>query len=220
MAGSNDVTPDEARRAAGSLRAFWKAGQKSLARLAKLRKKNPDAYRRGAKKAAQEAEAKKCGLNPDTLLKAWRVAEEYEEADIEALCELVEKHAARFGRTHLLRLLAVGDRARRDALAKEAVEGRWGLTRLEAAILGRRERKLGVGRKPRVAEDEGERLAVLEGLCLRWTRWCAGAAPKVPKDLAPLLGKATVAVAELEAALKARTRAGRKKSSGQKRGSG
>ena len=108
------------------------------------------------------------------------------------------------GPTHLLHLLTVKDRRRRDILARKAVEGRWGVTQLETAILRLHERRPEVGRKPRVPDDPAQIRLVLEGLCLKWRRWCEAAQPRLPEEMRELVKKATRAIAAVKEAVVAK----------------
>jgi hypothetical protein len=198
MATNTTFAAKEAHEAAMALRKFWKAGKRSLGR--RIQKEKLNTYCYGGKQDFLKREAVKEGYNYDTMKKAWRIALEYEEDDVEKLCDFVEQRTARFGPTHLLRLLTVKDRRRRDALARKAVEGCWGVTQLETAILRLHERRPDVGRKPRVPDDPAQIRLVLEGLCLKWRRWCVAAQPRLPEELCELVKKATRAVAAVKEA--------------------
>ena len=130
------------------------------------------------------------------------------------MCALVRRRAVHFGPTHLLRFLTVKDRRRRYVVARKAVEGRWGVTQLETAISRLHKRRPEVGRKPRVPDDPGQLRLVLEGLCLKWGRWCQTAQPVLPEELRDLVDKATKAVAaanEVAAAKPAKPTAGKRR---------
>ena len=203
MATNTTVAPEEARKAAMALRKFWQAGKRSLGRLRRLQK-TPNAYCYGNKQEFLKREGIKEGYNHDTMKKAWRIAQEYEEDDIEQLCALIELRSARFGPTHLLRLLTVKDRRRRDALARNAIKGSWGVAQLEVAILRLHQRRPEVGRKPRVPDDPVQLVLILEGLCLKWIRWCQAAHPMLSENLRDLVDKATKAVAAVKEAAAAK----------------
>src|ERR1019366_7546619 len=104
MATNTTVAPEEAHEAAMALRKFWQAGKRSLGRLRRLQK-TPSAYCYGNRQEFLKREGIKEGYNHDTMKKAWRIAQEYHEDAIEQLCAFVERRSARFGPTHLLRLL-------------------------------------------------------------------------------------------------------------------
>ena len=199
MTRKTAFTPEATRKAAEALRNFWRAGDDSLRDLDALQRKRPAAYGYGTKQNVLRAAAAKAGYNPDTMKKAWRAAREYTEADIDRLCRLVERHAARFGPSHLIRLMTVKDRARRAALTEAAIEGRWGVTELMTALLRRRRRRPDVGKRPRLPADPAGRLVALEGLCLRWTRWCEAALPGLRGDLRAAVRRATRAVGAVSA---------------------
>jgi predicted nuclease of restriction endonuclease-like (RecB) superfamily len=204
MATNTSFAPKEARKAAKALRKFWQSGTRSLDRLRRLQKQKPNPYCYGNKQDFLKREAVKEGYNYDTMKKAWRIALEYKENDVEKLCDYVQQSDARFGPTHLLRLLTVKNRQWRDILAEKAIKGRWGVTQLETAILRLHERRPEVGRKPRVPEDRAQIRLVLEGLCLKWRRWCEAAQPRLSKELREVVKKATQAVAAVKEAAAAK----------------
>jgi hypothetical protein len=112
----------------------------------------------GHKLDTLDTEAARVRLNGNTLRQAWRAAREYTAEQIAELCALVTEHRARFGPTHLARLLAVEDRELRDAMTREAIRG-GGVARLGRAIQAARgERRPGVGKKPSVPAAEPELL--------------------------------------------------------------
>jgi hypothetical protein len=199
------VTRTQPTSAAGALHQFWRAGRDSLARLERLGKQDPGALQHGRKKQTYEQEAAAAGMNPDTLAKARRVAEEYTEAEMRALDAAVKKHDAPFSPTHLIRLLALKDRQGRDRLAGRAIKGGWSVQQLKAAVLqAKGGRRAGVGRKPRLPADPGELERDLQGLCLRWTNWVEAAEGRLPKALQSCVGAARKAVEAVARALEDR----------------
>jgi hypothetical protein len=213
MAKQKSATETEAEEAAAALLRFWIAGRGSWGRIApdeadktdKRRKARPTGepdYKYGNKLDLLHTEAERLDMNYDTLAKAWKVAREYTREQIEALGEMVVEHCARFGPTHLTRLLAVADRKRRDALAKAAIRGRWGVTRLERKIQAeKRGRRPLVGKKPVIPDTEPELLAALGALADKWVRWVAAAEGQIPDDLTDVLNRATAAVAKVKTAV-------------------
>ena len=93
-----------------------------------------------------DREAKRRGINPDTIRKARQFADAptgYSEAEVQALCRLIrevqndrEVGEPVFGKTHLIRLLSVPKRTR-QALARRAIEKSWSVADLEAEIARR-----------------------------------------------------------------------------------
>ncbi len=141
-------------------------------------------------------------LNIDTLGKMRRVAQEYTPGQIDELAGRVREFASRFSTSHLIRLLAVGDRAVRDALAARAVRGSWPLALLERHVhVARGSRRPGAGRNPAVPDEDDHRLLVLEGLCLKWLRWTELAADGLPADVRKLVRTADSAVGAVQDAL-------------------
>jgi len=201
------VTQDQAGRNADALLSLRAGGQDSLDHCP------PDSltYGRAAtllktELARMTAAAGRLGvgvrLNIDTLGKMRRVAQEYAPEQIADLAARVREHRSRFSTSHLIRLPALGDRKRRDALEKNAVRGSWPLSLLERHVqIARRARRAGAGRNPQVPADGEHRLVVLEGLCLRWVRWTGRAAAKLPPDVRTLVEAADAAVGAVQDAL-------------------
>ncbi len=200
------ATLEQVRKTVKSLKALWRAGRRSRKRL----RQRGSAYRYGAKQGILVEEAQREGLNPDTMKKAWhgcdsrgtRLAQDYEKPEIEELYHLIEQHQAPFRATHMVRLLSL-ERGPRDDLAVAAIQKGWTVSELRAAILQARDRRPSLGRHPYVPEDLAGRLVVLEGLCLRWARWCSSGAPELPDELQELVQKATRAVERVRAAASA-----------------
>lgn len=209
MAKKKPATGTDAEEAAAALLRFWNTGRKSWGRVdpdKSTRRHQADTtatnYKYGSKLDLLHAEADQVGLNYDTLKKAWSVGQQYSREQIEELCELIVEYRARFGPTHLTRLLAVADRKRRDALAKVAIRGRWGVTRLERKIQAeKRGRRPLVGKKPVIPDSEPELLAALGALADKWLRWCTEAEDQIPDDLADALNRATAAVTRVKKAV-------------------
>jgi hypothetical protein len=213
MAKPKPATEAEARDAAAALLRFWEAGRGSWGRVdpdkpAVRRKTDATAesdYKYGNKLDLLQAEADRLGMNPDTLKKAWKVGREYTREQIELFGGLVVKHRARFGPTHLTRLLAVSHRKGRDALARAAIRERWGVSRLERAIqAGKGGRRPRVGKKPAIPDTEPELLVALTLLCDKWGRWVAAAGAQIPDDLRGVVDRATAAVAKVRNAVAAK----------------
>src|SRR5438876_485366 len=114
MTKPNRVPADQARQNAAAIRRVWRAGQRSLARLQQLQRKDPDALQHGRKESTHTEEAQRLGTNFDTAAKMRRLAREYTREQIDAVCALVERQRSPFRPTPLLILLRVDDRARRD----------------------------------------------------------------------------------------------------------
>jgi hypothetical protein len=207
------ATRDQVAAAVAALRDFRKSGASSWERVQAIpcatgrtarptkakSAAEPQGDVHGTKMGALKAAAAEAGKNYDTLKKGWRVSAEYTAEQIEALCGLVAKHKARFGPTHLSRLLAVGDRKRRDALTREAIRGRWGVARVERAVQAANGGRRGhVGKRPSVTTSEPELLAALHALCDTWTRWCADAAGSIPNEVKEAVEEAAAAIETLK----------------------
>lgn len=189
-----DILPEEGDRAAAALLEFFKKGKASLRRVAALRRRDPAAVRHGRKQALLEAEARHADLNPDLMQKAWRMAEQYQEEEVQAICQRVRDRPARFGYSHLVKLLGVTDRGVRQELIDQAIDGQWGVGELQSAIQVRRDRRAHVGKKPKVPKNPLEALLVLQGLCLKFNRWCDAVLGTLPRKVQRPTRKADQAV--------------------------
>jgi hypothetical protein len=198
------VTPKQAQESAKEIRELWKAGKESQRVLHQLEAKDPDALRYRRKEETFGAEAKRLSTNIDKASKMRRVAEEYTTADIDAICGLVRRYHSRFAPTHLLVLLRVENRDRRDRLMRKAILASWTSSQLERAVQAERgQRRPYVGRKPFVPADAAERLLTLDALAEKWIRWCDAACPHLTKDLCELLAAATTAMHQIKQAVEA-----------------
>jgi hypothetical protein len=194
------LSPDPVESAASLLLAFWQAGIDSLKRRKDLVSQDPGAYVYSTKLRVLEEEAAREGLNPDSMKKAWRAAKEYTEPQIRRLCTLVRKYQVRFGRSHLMRLMSVRDRAVRDKLALRAIEEGWSVTALERAIQAINGPRPHVGNRPTVPEGGRRLLADVVAKCIAWERWGEVAGPRLPDDVKALVDQATRAVVRVRAA--------------------
>jgi hypothetical protein len=177
---------------------------------------------------AAEDEARRAGLHPDTLRKARAFADPvtggYTPGELDELCRAVRvswetftARGARFGRTHVLRLLGVPKAGGRRAAVQRAMFAcGWSTAELEAAIARRQRRRREAegrrragGRRPGVGDDRRGLLARLGVLCESWrrladelTRRVAARERPSRADLAGVVGdrfdRATRAVGELQ----------------------
>lgn len=223
--------PEQVEAAVKALRTFWETGRDSWKRVAattpsgevpsmkrqKDKKKPKPTYAHGHKLDVLYEEAASVGFNHDTLKKAWKAAQEYTENQIDELCDMVAEHRARFGATHLIRLLAVKDRKRRDAMTRSAIRGRWGVTWLERTIQAVNGRREHVGKRPHIPDGNRELLNAVVALCGKWVRFCSGAEARLSDDMLAAVERATKAVekvkqaADAELSPPAPATAGRKK---------
>ena len=154
-----------------AIRDFYALGQSVPKKQA-----HKDAYDQGT----VDAEAKKRGINPDTLRKARQFADAaggYTPGEVNDLCRLIstvqpdqDDGDAVFGRTHLIRLLSV-PKHRRAALQEAAVRGGWSTGELEARIAARYGSRRDGGRKRRLPSDALGLLTQAERFCESWRRW-------------------------------------------------
>jgi hypothetical protein len=181
---------------------FWRIGRDSRKELAiaKSGKKGETEtrYVHGSKQFVKEELAAKYGLNHDMLGKAWRIAEQYTEAQVSHWDELVEKHRADFGSSHFKDLLVIEDRKVRDRLMKEAIRNNWSSKQLYLAIQARFGRRARVGRKPTVPKDPQELVTKLRMLCDKWIHFCKLAEAGCPGKLGVAVKNATDSVHEVK----------------------
>ena len=198
MKSKKKATRDDAHEDVHSVRQFWGDGHASLERLQRL---GADALKLGHKAASYAAEAQLLGTKIDTAAKMRRVVHEYTEAQIKAVCALIERHRSTFGPANLMVLLRIEDRTQCDALMRQAIKENWPYMKMVRAVQALRgERREHVGRRPRVPDDPVERLLTLDMLADKWCRWCDAARSQLPESLHPLVMKATGSVRQLQGA--------------------
>lgn len=210
MLNNKPAPADRVKAAVESLLSFWNTGRSSWAAVQatvavdetgteKKREKNKrKAYVHGRKLDVLHTQAAERGISYDTLAKAWKASREYSAAQIEKLCDLVTKYRARFGATHLTRLLAVKDRKTRDVMTRTAIRGRWGVTALERAIQSVNGRREHVGKRPTIPDGQPELLNSLVALCDKWERFCAGAVVTLSSEVKAAVDRATKAVLKVK----------------------
>jgi hypothetical protein len=169
------------------------------------------------KDRAIDREAEEKVINPDTLRKARKFAEVYTDDELDALCSLIEEvqpaqasTKAIFGKTHIIRLLSVSSKRKRQAFQRRAVKGGWSVDELESEINCEQGARRAGGKRPRLPAEVSGCLSKLERRCESWRRWYRELARKRKKgeakrahldDLPPDLGneirKVSDAVGEL-----------------------
>jgi hypothetical protein len=208
MPASKPADLAQVAAAVAALRSFWETGRDSWDKVRATaapdgatgrgkkngRRRKPTGYVHGNKTEVLKLAAADEGLNYDTLAKAWRAARLYTREQIDELCRLVEEHQARFGPTHLTRVMAVKDPKKRDALTRKAIRGRWGVTRLERAVQALNGRREHVGKRPQLPDGRPELLNALIALCEKWQRFGAEAGPRLSDNLKVAVGLASKAV--------------------------
>ncbi|QDU20986.1 hypothetical protein [Urbifossiella limnaea] len=212
MPTNKPASPDQVATAVAALRSFWETGRASWGRVGATddeapavtkkraaRRRKQVGYVHGNKTELLKRAAADEGMNHDTLAKAWKASRLYTSEQVEELCGLVERHAARFGPTHLTRVMAVADAKKRDALTRKAVRGRWGVTRLERAVQAVNGRREHVGNRPQIPDARPELLHALIALCEKWRRFGAAAGAKLSDELKVVVGRAAKAVERVQA---------------------
>ena len=127
-----------------------------------------------------DAEARKRGVNPDTVRKARQFADPvtgYSREELVKLCLVLrevqttqDRSKASFTRSHIVRLLSVQKRERAE-LQNEAILNGWSTAELDSQIATRYGIRRDGGRRRRIPADETGRLANLEQMCESWRRW-------------------------------------------------
>ena len=208
---SSRVAPEQAARNAEQILALWRWGRDSrvicppdhlvygkAAKLQRLELARLQALQR------DEPAPLLMALNLDVVGKMRRLAADYNREQIGELTDQVRRCRSRFSTSHLMRSLAVADRKARDALVARAVRDSCTLSVFERRVqVARGARRAGAGRRPFVPADRDQCLVLLEGLCLRWTRWTAAAASAdgLPGGIRRLVRDADAAVAAVQAGL-------------------
>src|SRR4051812_43022415 len=144
------ATSQQSAEAADRLLRFWRAGRRTLSQVRRLRPKKSDDVEPKSRWAALNQLAKGQGILAVTLAQSCRIAEAFDEGDIRALGRLVIRHRARFGPSHLSRLLAVQDEGRRESLVRDAVESRWGVADISRAVQALNGARSHVGKRPNI----------------------------------------------------------------------
>lgn len=157
-------------KAVKSIRTLYSIGKKIPAKKA-----SKDTYGQGDLAAA----AAKVGLTPEVARMARQFADPvsgYSAADVEDLCRDLETiqraqsdDLAILGRTHVLRLVTVPPKKRKQ-LQEKAIRNGWTLSELEGEIRTRYGTRREGGRSRRGAKDAVGLLVQLEGMCESWRR--------------------------------------------------
>ncbi len=169
---------------ATQLLIVWKIGRDSLVALP------PEELRYGNTRTALHKEikrlkakfGKRLPLKPgiDTVPKLRRIASQYTEAQIRQWAIRVQAAGATFKPTHLIRLLGVVDRAKRDRLMERTIRHRWSIKRLAVEIQGSRgSRRSHVGRKPYIPNSRRACVNALHREIESWLRWTANASARL-----------------------------------------
>lgn len=202
MTNNNKVSTAQAKINAAGIRQLWQTGRASWQRVERRRA----AYRYGTKRDILRAEAARHGLNIDTMMQCWRLAQQYGKADIDTIHAAVIKHCSRFGVTNMLAVLRIADRTERDKVMRRAVRESWPSALLEQQIQGLygTRRRAAAGRKPHVPDDPIAQLVALDASAATWIRWCRTALPQLPPSLRPRIERATRAARTVQRAVAAR----------------
>jgi hypothetical protein len=192
------VSVEEAKQAAKSTIDFWETGRRSLVQLEELRRRHPGKLRYPWKGRTLAKQAKRAGLNADTLVKSQRAAQAFSKDHMALFVKLIRQHRAPFGATNLSLILQVPD-GKRLGLVREAILHHWSTSELLTVIRQRFPRTRKGGRRPRLFQDVASNLAELERQSARWVRLVAAILPvfeknAVPAELLQQLGRAQEAM--------------------------
>ncbi|MEI7686802.1 MAG: hypothetical protein WCL32_17420 [Planctomycetota bacterium] len=128
-----------------------------------------------------EDHAARLHFTPDYIWKARQFADPrsgFSEAELDTLCEKLEsiqggqdQDKPVFGRTHIMRLMALPTKEQKIHVAMQAIEKAWSIRVLMMEIR-RRNEPLGLrGRRRSIPEDHDLFFVHLEGVCDKWRRW-------------------------------------------------
>jgi hypothetical protein len=162
---------DKVQAAIQNLRDFYDTGRESL-------RKRPGRAKYGA--GENKEEAAELGMNPDTLGKARQFAdpdEGYTPKELSALCRLIKQvqsgqkaGTSVFTVRHVICLLSVWPKSRREATQRKAIKKGWTTDKLEREVRSQGKRSKG-GRPPRVARNMADFLSDLARTGDDWCRW-------------------------------------------------
>jgi hypothetical protein len=114
---------------------------------------------------------RRLGLKRDQVDKARQFAAMYSDEEVDALCELVNRSdRGQITKSHVIRLLAVPSKRRRDKLAKLVVREQWTVQRLGAEITKEGKSSKG-GRRPKRPANVEEALGQIQQMVRQWGRW-------------------------------------------------
>jgi len=126
-----------------------------------------------------EKDAAKLEINPFILRKARQFADQnpakgYTKDELNKLCRQIERQTAQsgaiFGKSHLIRLLAV-NKSERAELQESAITKGWTFYKLGAEISKRFGRRRAGGKRPRSPDDVKDVYEQIESRCIAWSRW-------------------------------------------------
>jgi hypothetical protein len=154
------------------VRDFYRIGVESLRERPK---------RGGYAAGETEREARKHGMNPDTLRKARTFADPsvgYSATEVDELCESIAAswdnfvaNGANIGRTHIIRLLGVQKaRGKRDSIQNLMFRRGWSTAELEGEIRRRFGRRKRGGRRADIGRNLHELIGHLDSQCEAWLR--------------------------------------------------
>ncbi len=197
-----------ATRNSEALVKLWQLGKASLKRCPKesLRhgEKNIQLMReRSLLRDAAQEQGLILKIDKYTVLRMRRVAKDFKASQIKALAVRIRNLRSRFSTTHLLRVVSVEDRERRDQIVSEAIEGSWTYVTLYRHVqltLPRREWES--GRAPLVPAEVNEQLVLLESLATRWLRCTKAASEDLPEAVLQVVKKANVAMSAVRKAVR------------------
>ena len=156
---------DEVKHAIAKLREFYRHGQEA-----------PVGRNHGQHSIASAA--KHAGYNEDTLRKARVFANPevgYTQAELDELIDQLKSHKYsdkgwRFGRTHIIRLISVKNRAERKILQDEVVDRELTCSQLDRVIRQRYGSRKRAGRHRFLPTERTELLSEIDHECDSWSR--------------------------------------------------
>ncbi len=157
---------DEVKHSIVMLREFYRHGKRA-----------PVGRNHGQNKIAAAAE--KIGVNEDTLRKARVFANPevgYTRVELNELIDQLKSHTYsgkrwRFGRTHMIRLISVRDRAGRKSLQDEVIDRELTCSQLDRVIRQRYGSRKRAGRHRFLPRERAELLSEIDHECDSWHRW-------------------------------------------------
>lgn len=196
-----DADNSRVRASVAELRRFYAVGRKSL-----------DKYPDGVGYGGMNEEAAKHRLSAEMLRKARALAAAYTQKDLDSACRAAQHHGYPLGVSHVILLLSVGDKPRRNRLQRDLIEKRWSKRELDAEIRKRfGNRNPTAGRRQTSPETAEDAYYAIGRLCRQWERLMEALDrpptadaegmqvinPAMPPDLRKLLTRAAAVMGEL-----------------------
>ena len=157
--------PPAVRRALKKLRDFYRDGQAVIAAA------EGNTRRRLAPKDVVKTLASERGRSRDHYWQACKFAKAYDEEQFEEICKLRLPNGKPLSPRHIVLLLSVEDKRRRNGLKNKVIKEGWSTYRLRDAIRPMQTPTSSGGRHVRTPESTDDALVQIANMTGRWLRW-------------------------------------------------